>query len=122
MGPRQGTAAEESLAMLRIRELLVWLQWGRDEGVAEEFGPLLWRPIAPLALNGAATRVSRKRSPGTAISTSRTSLQWGRDEGVAEEALMEMPEERGYVHRYNGAATRVSRKSRTGWFRARIPV
>ncbi len=61
------------------------LQWGRDEGVAEDTRSPGPRARAP-SFNGAATRVSRKTRPGAGTRRHRT-------------------------RRFNGAATRVSRKT-----------
>ena len=68
------------------RSLQEWLQWGRDEGVAEEKDVGRLGVVLKSSFNGAATRVSRERlhpTRGRSVPTPR----------------------------FNGAATRVSRKS-----------
>ena len=86
-----------------------WLQWGRDDGVAEDVRPDVELRGRTVSFNGAATMGSRKTRDrassiaaalpasmgprrwgrgrrGAAIRGSGPSrLQWGRDDGVAED-------------------------------------
>ena len=89
MGPRRGCRGKRIRTGARWRRDGLTLQWGRDEGVAEN-------PPA--------------RAPQAAPGPSR--LQWGRDEGVAENTR-----DTGYAPAGSrpvlrmGAATRVSREN-----------
>ena len=82
MGPRRWGRGRVELAA-KLRKSPLQLQWGRDDGVAEEVCPT--------------------------IVLARGDASWGRDDGVAEEP--EMPRGgRGAPPRFNGAATMGSRK------------
>ncbi len=65
------------------------LQWGRDDGVAEDIDD---RAVELLGrrFNGAATMGSRKTSTRDGRSP-KSRLQWGRDDGVAEDAAIRRP-------------------------------
>ncbi len=86
MGPRRwGRGRRRATPTTPRRDAL--LQWGRDDGVAEDAS---WREpswSAHRRFNGAATMGSRKTP--SALDASRRpadALQWGRDDGVAEDA------------------------------------
>ncbi len=82
-GRDEGVA--EDLAAADAEATRSWLQWGRDEGVAEDgisFNP---GNLILGCFNGAATRVSRKTIGLIVERSTRHPLQWGRDEGVAED-------------------------------------
>ncbi len=70
MGPRRGCRGRPSQPSVEMYRAAL-LQWGRDEGVAED-------------------------SNTTTLSLTRDSLQWGRDEGVAEDTRTEDPNEATY--------------------------
>ena len=107
MGPRRGCRGRRIVSPARHRDR-GGLQWGRDEGVAEDqegghrpdrdkvasMGPRRGcrgrRSRGAIvrigrSFNGAATRVSRKTPGARALRSARAGLQWGRDEGVAED-------------------------------------
>ncbi len=65
MGPRRGCRGRQP-PLIRAAQLMLLLQWGRDEGVAED-----------------------AQATALALATA-TALQWGRDEGVAEDEASPM--------------------------------
>ncbi len=67
------------------------LQWGRDEGVAEDCNREPTPPPCRSGFNGAATRVSRKTDYPSYTIRLQEPLQWGRDEGVAEDGQPSNP-------------------------------
>ncbi len=84
MGPRRGCRGRPFLWIVSTEPRCV-LQWGRDEGVAEdtrspgatgEGSELQWGRDEGVAEDSAWCRNSPAQD---------TSLQWGRDEGVAED-------------------------------------
>ena len=83
MGPRRGCRGREAQrenARRRGRGFNgAATRVSRKRSVATARGP------ASRRFNGAATRVSRKRPRSDIRPSRRCSLQWGRDEGVAEE-------------------------------------
>ncbi len=96
-----------SLPALPGSDRIDMLQWGRDDGVAEDRSRTREVDYAASSFNGAATMGSRKTQARACSSRQTDRLQWGRDDGVAEDdesVALESPSSRLQWGRDDGVA------------------